>query len=77
MNYIITMILLDGNNPWNITTTDNSTGYNITGLMFGQMYNFIVRAINCVGVGTETSTVTVTLPGEGTANNNYMSNCQI
>ena len=45
--------------------------------MFGQMYNFIVRAINCVGVGTETSTVTVTLPGEGTANNNYMSNCQI
>ena len=65
MNYIITVIPLDGSDPWNITTTDNS--YIVIGLMFGQRYKFTVRANNCLGVGAETSTMTVTLPGEGTA----------
>ena len=65
-NYIITVTPLDGSDPWNITTTDNSTSYTVTGLMFGQSYNFTVRANNCLGVGEESSTVTVTLPGKGT-----------
>ena len=65
VNYIITMTPLDGNNPWNITTTDNSTSYTITGLMFGQSYNFTVRANNSIGLGKESNVITVTLPGEG------------
>ena len=67
MNYIITVTPLDSSESLNITTTDNSTSYTVIGLMFGQRYNFTVRAINCLGVGAETSTVTVTLPKEGTA----------
>ena len=63
-NYIITVTLLDS--TWNITTTDNSTSYIVTGLMSGHSYNFTVRANNCLGVGEESNTVTVTLPGEGT-----------
>ena len=65
-NYIITVTPLDGSDPWNITTTDNSTSYTVTGLMFGQSYNFTVRANNCLGVGEESNTIIVTLPGEGT-----------
>ena len=60
-NYIITVTPLDGSNPWNITTTDNSTSYTVTGLMFGQRYNFTVRANNCVGLGEDSIIITVTL----------------
>ena len=65
-NYIITVTPSVGNNPWNITTTDNSTSYTVTGLMFGQSYNFTVRANNCLGVGEESNTVTILLPKGGT-----------
>ena len=65
VNYIITVTLLDGNNPRNIPTMDNSTSYIVTGLMFGQSYNFTVRAKNCVGLGVESNIITVSLPGEG------------
>ena len=63
MNYIITVTPLDGSDPWNITTTDNS--YTVIGLMFGQSYNFTVRANNSIGLGEESNTVTVLIPGEG------------
>ena len=33
--HIITVTPLDGNEAWNITTTDNSNSYTITGLMSG------------------------------------------
>ena len=59
VNYIITVTPLDGNNPWNISTTDNS--YTVTGLMFGQSYNFTVRANNSIGLGEESNIITVTL----------------
>ena len=65
-NYIITVTSLDGSDPWNITTTDNSTSYIVTGLMFGQSYNFTVRANNCLEVGEESNTVTVLIPKRGT-----------
>ena len=65
MNYIITVTPLDGSDPWNITTTDNSTSYTVTGLMFSQNYNFTVRANNSIGVGEESNTVTVLILGEG------------
>ena len=65
MNYIITVTPLDGSDPWNITTTDNSTSYTVTGLMFGQSYNFTVRASNYLRVGEESNPVTVLIPGEG------------
>ena len=61
MNYIITVIPLDGTDPRNITTTDNSTSYIVTGLTFGQSYNFTVRANNSIGVGEKSNMVTVTL----------------
>ena len=64
-NYIITVTSLDGNNPWNITTTDNTTRYTITELMFGQSYNFTVRANNSIGLGEESNTINVTLPDTG------------
>ena len=70
-NYVITVTPLDGSDPWTITTTDNSTSYTVTGLMFGQRYNFTVRANNCVGVGEKSNTVIVLIPGEGTQYNNF------
>ena len=61
VNYVITVTPLDGSDPWNIPTTDNSTSYIITGLiMFGQSYNFTVRANNNIGLGEESNMVTVT-----------------
>ena len=66
MNYIITVTPLDGSDLWTINTTDNSTGYTVTGLMFGQKYNFSVRGNNCLGVGEESNTVTVLIPKRGT-----------
>ena len=63
MNYIITVTPLDGSDPWSVTTTDNS--YTVTGLMFGQSYNFTVRANNSIGVGEESNTLTVLLLGYG------------
>ena len=65
VNYIITVIPLDGNDSWNITTTDNSTSYTVTGLTFGQSYNFNVRANNSIGVGNESNTINVTLLNAG------------
>ena len=65
VNYIIAVTPLDGSDPWNIPTTNNSTSYIVTELMFGQRYNFIVRASNSIGLGEEGNIVTVTLPGEG------------
>ena len=65
MNYIITVTPLDGSDPWNVTTTDNSTSYTVTELMFGQRYSFIVRAYYSTGPGDTSNVVTVTLPGEG------------
>ena len=66
MNYIITVTPLNGSDPWNITTTDNSTSYTVTGLTFDQRYNFSVRGNNCLGVGEESNTVTVLIPKRGT-----------
>ena len=63
MNYIITVTPLDDSDPWSVTTTDNS--YTVTGLMFGQSYNFTVRANNSIGVGEESNTLTVLLLGYG------------
>ena len=65
VNYIITVTLLDGSDPWYITIIDNSTSYNVTGLMFGQSYNFTVRANNNIGVGNESNTIIVTLTDAG------------
>ena len=65
VNYIITVTPLNGSGLWNITTTDNSTSYIVTGLMSGQSYNFTVRANNSIGVGNESNTITVTLPDAG------------
>ena len=65
MNYIITVTPLDGSVPWNITITDNSTSYTITGLMFSQSYNFIIRGNNCLGLGRESNSINVTLPDTG------------
>ena len=65
VNYIISVTLLDGNVPWNIPTTDNSTSYIVTELMFGQSYKFTIRANHSVGFGEESNLITVTLPGEG------------
>ena len=61
VNYVITVTPLNGSVPWNIATKDNSTSYTVSELIFGQSYNFTVRANNCLGVGEESSTVTVTL----------------
>ena len=65
VNYIITVTPLDSNNPWNIPTGDNTTGYTVTGLMFGQSYNFTVRANNSIGLGEESNILTVLIPGLG------------
>ena len=75
MNYVITVTPLDGSDPWNISTTDNSTSYTVTGLIFGQSYNFTVTASNSLGVGKESNTVTVTLPGEGICYQMYLVMC--
>ena len=61
INYIITVTPLDGSDQWNITTTDNSTSYTVTGLMSGQSYSFTVRANNCLGVGEESNVHTISL----------------
>ena len=63
MNYIITVTPLG--DPWNINTTDNSTSYIVTGLMFGQRYSFTVRANYNTGPGDTSNIVTVTLPRKG------------
>ena len=60
-NYIITVTPLNGSDPWSNTITDNSTSYVVTGLMFGQSYNFTVRANNSIGLGEESNIVTVIL----------------
>ena len=59
------MTPLDGNNPRNITITDNSTSYIVTGLMFGQSYNFTARANNSLGLGEDSNLITTLIPGEG------------
>ena len=50
------MTPLDGSDPWIITTIDNSTSFSITGLIFGQSYNFTVKANNSIGLGEESNT---------------------
>ena len=61
MNYVINVTPLDGSVPWNITTTENNTNYTVAGLMFGQRYNFSVRANNCIGLGEKSNIISVTL----------------
>ena len=58
--------------PWHIDTTDNSTSYTVTGLMFGQSYNFSVSAENCVELGEDSNIVSATLPGEGILLSSYL-----
>ena len=70
-NYIITVTPLDG--PWNITTIDNSTSYTVTGLMFGQSYNFTVRANNSIGLGEKSNSLTVLIPRRGKTFEYYIS----
>ena len=65
MNYIITVTPLDGSDPWNITTTDNTTTYTVTALMFSQSYNFIIRGNSCIGLGRESNSINITLPDAG------------
>ena len=65
INYIINVTPLDSNDPWNITTTDNSTSYTVTELMFGQSYNFTVKANNSIGLGEESTPIAALIPGEG------------
>ena len=60
-NYIITVTPLDGDVPWNISTTEDSATYTVAVPMFGQSYNFTVSANNCIGVGEESNIITVTL----------------
>ena len=62
VNYIITVIPLNNDNSWNITTDGNITSYIVPGLMFGTTYNFTVRSNNSIGQGEPSNTVTVTLP---------------
>ena len=64
--YIITVTPLDDSYPWNITTTDNSINYTVTGLMSGHSYDFSVIDNNCLGVGEESNTITVLIPKRGT-----------
>ena len=59
------MTPLDGSDSSNITTTDNSTSYIVTGLLFGQSYNFTVRTNNSIGLGEESNMINVTLPDAG------------
>ena len=66
MNYIITVMPLDGSGALNITTTDNSTSYTVTGLMSGYSYSFTVRTNRNIGLGEKSNTIVITLPGEGT-----------
>ena len=63
VNYVITVTPLDGSVPWNITTTttETSTNYTVADLMFGQRYNFSVRANNCIGLGEKSNIISVTL----------------
>ena len=65
VNYVITVTPLNGNDPWNITITDNNTTYTVTALMFHQSYNFTVRANNSIGLGNESNTIIVTLTDAG------------
>ena len=63
VNYVITVN--NGSHPWIFTTTDNNTSYIVTGLMFGQTYDFTVTANNSIGLGEESNMITVQVPGEG------------
>ena len=65
INYIINVTPLDSNDPWNITTPDNITSFTVTGLMFGQSYNFTARANNSIGLGEKNNLITALIPGEG------------
>ena len=67
------MTPLDGSDRWNITTIDNSTSYIVTGLMFGQSYNFTVRANNSIGLGEKSNLLTVLIPGRGKTFEYYIS----
>ena len=64
VNYIITVTPLDGSDPWKITSTDNSTSYTVTGLMFGQTYKFTVRANYSIGLGEKSISLTVLIPSK-------------
>ena len=63
IKYIITVTPLDGRNQCIIVTTYNR--YTVTRLMFGQRYKFSVRANNNIGLGQESNTVMVAMPGKG------------
>ena len=73
VSYIITVTPLDGSDSWNITTTNNITSYIVTGLMFGQSYNFTVRANNSLGLGEKSNSLTVLIPGKGMTFEYYTS----
>ena len=64
VNYIITVIPVNGGSSWNITTDDNITSYTVTGLMVGLTYNFNVRANNSIGEGDPSDNV-IAIVGEG------------
>ena len=63
VNYIITVT--NSSNPWNTTTTDNSTSYTVNELISGQSYSFTVRANNCIGLGEKSNVISITLPAIG------------
>ena len=61
VNYIIIVTVNNGSHPWVIITTDDNTNFTVSGLQFGQSYNFVVKANNSIGLGEESNIVTVTL----------------
>ena len=63
INYIINVTPLDSNDSWTVTATVNH--YTITELLFGQSYNFTVKANNSIGLGEKSNLVTALIPGEG------------
>ena len=64
VNYIITVIPLNGDNSWNITTDDGITSYIVTGLVSNKRYNFTIRANNSIGEGETSNSVSIsTLEG--------------
>ena len=64
VNYIITVIPLNGDSSWNITTDDGTTNYTVNELIFNQSYIFNVRANNSIGEGEPSNNVTA-ITGEG------------